>query len=168
MDNLEIILENFPKEELDRFISDGLKMNSAEVESSHFFDNNRGEDIEFHQIQSFRDVLSPSGTGNVFLKQLEIGCSITDVVVIFSFDEAFGDITFTFSEKELYECKSSDVRLHVMTILGTLIDLKDKFHIPIIRIGYEPASDDDTCLVKMEQDGIDLERAVDLILSYRT
>lgn len=165
MENLEIILEDFRKDELDNLISDGLKINTAEVKSSHFFDSNSGADIEFHQIKSFRDVLSPTGTGNVFLNQLEIGCSIKDVMIIFSFDKEFGDITFNFSENELYEGKSSDVRLNVKKILETLVGLKDKFNIPNIRIGFEPASDDDTCLVKIGQEVVDLESAVELILS---
>ncbi|AZK47335.1 hypothetical protein EIM92_15165 [Paenibacillus lentus] len=165
MENLEIILEDFRKDELDKLIYDELKINSSEVKSSHFFDNNNGADIEFHQIKSFREVLSPIGTGNVFLNQMEIGCSIKDVMVIFSFDKEFGDITFNFSENELYEGKSSEVRLKAKKILETLVGLKDKFNIPNIRIGFEPASDDDTCLVEIGEEVVDLESAVEFILS---
>ncbi|MNO82234.1 hypothetical protein D3C76_735030 [compost metagenome] len=165
MENLEIILKDFRKDQLDKFIYDELKINSAGVKSSHFFDNNNGADIEFHQIKSFGDILSPIGTGNVFLNQMEIGCSIRDVMIIFSFDEGFGDITFNFSENELYEGKSSDVRLNVKKTLETLVGLKDKFNIPNIRIGFEPASDDDTCLVIIGQEVVDLESAIELILS---
>ncbi|MMZ62407.1 hypothetical protein D1872_246140 [compost metagenome] len=86
-------------------------------------------------------------------------------MIIFSFDEGFGDITFNFSENELYEGKSSDVRLNVKKTLETLVGLKDKFNIPNIRIGFEPASDDDTCLVIIGQEVVDLESAIELILS---
>ncbi|CAI6085188.1 hypothetical protein PAECIP112173_04552 [Paenibacillus sp. JJ-100] len=165
MEYLEIILEDFRKDELDKFISK-LKINLAEVKSSHFFDNNSGADIEFHQIKSFRDVLSPIGTGNVFLKQVEIGCSIKNVMIIFSFNKELEDITFNFSENELYEGESSDARLNVKKILETLVGLKDKFNISNIRIGFEPASDDDTCIVKIGQEAVDLESAVQPILSY--
>ncbi|WIV19804.1 hypothetical protein QPK24_03425 [Paenibacillus polygoni] len=165
LENVEIILEDFRKDELDKLISDELNIDLVEVKSSHFFDNKSGADIEFHQIKSFKDVLSPIGTGNVFLKQMEIGCSLKDVLIIFSFDEEIGDITFNFSENELYEGKSSDVRLNVKKILETLVDLKDKFNIPNIRIGFEPASDDDTCLVKIGQEVVDFESAVERILS---
>lgn len=115
LESLEVILEDFRKDELDNFISK-LKINLAEVKSSHFFDNNSGADIEFHQIKSFRDVLSPIGTGNVFLKQVETGCSIKNVMIVFSFDKELGDITFNFSENELYEGESSDARLNVKNI----------------------------------------------------
>lgn len=162
IENLEIILENFKKNELDNFIFHELKINPTEVKSSHFFDNNRGSDIEFHQIKSLNKVLSPSGTGNVFLNQLELGCRIKDVVIVFSFDEQLGDITFNFSENELFE--GTDARLNIKKTLETLISLKDKFNIPTIRIGFEPASDDDTCIVKIGREKFDLESAVELIL----
>ncbi|WMT41983.1 hypothetical protein RE628_05965 [Paenibacillus sp. D2_2] len=164
MEKFEIILEDFRKDELDKLISDELKINSSEVKSSHFFDNNSGADIEFHQIKSFKDVLSPIGTGNVFLNHMEIGCSLKDVMMIFSFDKEFGDITFNFSENELYEGKSSDVRLKAKKILESLVGLKEKFDIPKIRIGFEPASDDDTCLVEIGQEAVELESAVELIV----
>ncbi|MBR2564854.1 MAG: hypothetical protein IKE29_09540 [Paenibacillus sp.] len=165
MEYLEIILEEFRKDELDEFISNELKINLAEVKSSHFFDNKHRADIEFHQIKSFREVLSPIGTGNVFLNQVEIGCSIRDVMIIFSFDKESGDITFNFSENELYKGESSDVKLNVKKVLEKLVDLKDKFNISNIKIGFESASDDDTCLVKIDQGAVDLESAVQLILN---
>lgn len=164
MENFEIILVDFRKDELDKLVFDELKINSSEVKSSHFFDNNSGADIEFHQIKSFWDVLSPIGTGNVFLNQMEIGCSLKDVMIVFSFDKEFGDITFNFLEKELYEGKSSDVRLKTRKTLEFLIALKEKFSIPKIRLGFEPASDDDTCLVEIGQEAVELESALELIL----
>ncbi|MFE9275769.1 hypothetical protein ACQKLN_08925 [Paenibacillus glucanolyticus] len=163
LENLEIILEDIRKNELDRLVSDELKINSSEVKSSHFFDNISGADFEFHQIKSLMDVLSPIGTGNVFLNQMEIGCSLKDVMIIFSFDEEFGDITFNFPENELFDGKSSDVRLKAKKILESLVVLRDKFDIPKIRIGFEPASDDDTCLVEIGREAVDLESAVELI-----
>ena len=164
MENLEIILEDFRKEELDKLVFDELKISSSEVKSSHFFDNGSEEDIEFHQIKSFQEILSPIGTGNVFLNQIEIGCSLKDVMVIFSFDKDYGDITFNFSESELFEGKSSGVRMKTMKIVGFLVALKRKFDILKIRIGFEPASDDDSCLMEIGQDAVDLEIAVEQIL----
>lgn len=164
MENLEIILEDFRKDELDKLVSGELKINSSEIRSSHFFDNNSGTDIEFHQIKSLWEVLSPIGTGNVFLSQMEIGCSLKDVMIIFSFDKEFGDITINFSENELYEGKSSDVRQKAQKLLESLVVLKDKFNIPKIRIGFEPATDDDTCLVEIGQEKVDIESTLELIL----
>ncbi len=164
MDNLEIILEDFRKDELDKLVFDVLKINLLQVKSSHFFDNGCGKDIELHQINSFRDVLSPVGTGNVFLNQIDIGCSLKEVMLIFSFDEDSGDITFNFSEGELLEGESYEVRMKVKKLVSSLIGLKDKFDIAKIRIGSEPATDDDSCLVVIDQDVVDLESVVEQIL----
>ncbi|MFT9820038.1 hypothetical protein [Lysinibacillus sp. NPDC056185] len=83
MENLEIILEDFRKEELNKLVFEELKISSPEVKSSHFFDKNSGDDIEFHQIKSLQEILTPIGTGNVFLNQIEIGCSLNNVMIIF-------------------------------------------------------------------------------------
>ncbi|MEK5061900.1 hypothetical protein ACFSVM_00755 [Paenibacillus shunpengii] len=113
MENMEIILEDFPKVELDKLVYNELEVSSSEVKSSHFYDHNSGSDIKFYQIKSFSDVLSPIGTGNVYLKQLEIGSQLNDVMIIFSFNEDVGGVTFNFSENELYEGKSLEVRQKV-------------------------------------------------------
>ncbi|EHB62700.1 hypothetical protein [Paenibacillus lactis] len=165
MENLEIIFENFRKDQLDKFVFDELKINSYEVKSSHFFDSNRQEDIEFHQIKSIEELLSPVGTGNVLLEQIEIGSILNDVMIIFSFDNDSGDITFNFSESELFEGNVSEIKLKAMKIVESLISLKDKYDITKIRIGFEPATDDDSCLVEIGTEKVDLERAVGQILS---
>ncbi len=164
LENLEIILEDFRKEELYKLVFDEFKISSSEVKSSHFFDSNTKTDIEFYQIESLSDVLSPTGTGNVLLNQLELGFSLKDVMIIFSFDKEYGNITINFSENELFEGENSSVRLKAKKILEALLVIKDKFNIPKIRIGFEPASDDDTCLLEIDYEAVDLESVVDLIL----
>ncbi|MEK5061897.1 hypothetical protein ACFSVM_00790 [Paenibacillus shunpengii] len=163
MENLEIIIEDFPKIELDKLVYNELKVSSSEVKSSHFYDHNSGSDIEFYQIKSFSDVLSPIGTGNLYLKQLEIGSQVNDVMIIFSFNEDVGDVTFNFSENELYEGERLEVRQKAEKILEYLTVIKDKFNIPKIRFGFEPATDDDTCLVELGEEEFNLEDAVDLM-----
>lgn len=164
MENFEIILEDFGKHELDKFVFGELKINSSEVKSSHFFDNSRQEDVEFHQIKSIEEVLSPVGTGNVFLKQIEIGYDLKDVLIIFSFDNDFGDITFNFSESEIFEGESSEIRLKAMKTVESLVRLKEKYDISKIKLGFEPAIDDDSCLVEIGTEAVDLERTVEKIL----
>ncbi|AIQ53435.1 hypothetical protein [Paenibacillus sp. FSL R7-0331] len=163
MENLEIILEDFRKDELDRLIFEELRITSSEVKSSHFFDKNNGEDIEFHQIKSFQAILSPIGTGNIFLNQIGIGCSLNNVMTIFSFDEDVGEITFNFSERELFVGERTEIKLKARKIVESLLVLKEKYDIPKIRIGFEPASDDDSCLVVIGQKKVDLESTIEQI-----
>ena len=164
MENFEIILEDFRKDELDKLVFEELKISSSKVKSSHFFDKDSGDDVEFHQIKSFQEILTPLGTGNVFLNQIEIGCSLENVMVIFSFDKDTGDITFNFSERELLVGKSTEIELKAKKIVESLLVLKDKYDIPKIRIGFEPASDNDSCLLVIGQVAIDLESAIEQIL----
>ena len=164
MENFEIILEDFRKDELDKLVFEELKISSSKVKSSHFFDKDSGDDVEFHQIKSFQEILTPLGTGNVFLNQIEIGCSLENVMVIFSFDKDTGDITFNFSERELLVGESTEIELKAKKIVESLLVLKDKYDIPKIRIGFEPASDNDSCLLVIGQVAIDLESAIEQIL----
>lgn len=164
MENLEIILEDFRKDELDKLVFEELKITSSEVKSSHFFDKNNEEDIEFHQIKSFQEILFPIGTGNVFLNQIEIGCSLNNVMTIFSFDEYVGEITFNFSERELFVGERTEIKLKAKRIVESLLVLKEKYDIPKIRIGFEPASDDESCLVVIGQEAVDLESTIEQIL----
>lgn len=164
MENLEIILEDFRKDELDKLVFEELKITSLDVKSSHFFDKNNGEDVEFHQIKSFQEILSPIGTGNVFLNQIGIGCRLNNVMTIFSFDEDVGEITFNFSERELFLGERTEIKLKAKKIVESLLVLKEKYDIPKIRIGFEPASDDDSCLVVIGQEAVDLESTIKQIL----
>ncbi|MNW54278.1 hypothetical protein D3C74_318720 [compost metagenome] len=66
----------------------------------------------------------------MFLNQIDIGCSLKDVMVIFSFDKETGDITFNFSENELFEGKSSEVRIKTMHIVKSILGHKAKYNIP--------------------------------------
>ncbi|MGE7950074.1 hypothetical protein [Lysinibacillus sp. NPDC093688] len=164
MENLEIILENFRKDELDKLVFEELKISSTEVKSSHFYDKNSGDDVEFHQIKSFQEILTPLGTGNVFLNQIEIGCSLNNVMIIFSFDKDTGDITLNFSERELLVGERTEIKLKAKKIVESLLVLKVKYDIPKIRIGFEPASDDDSCLMVIGQEVNVLESAIEQIL----
>ncbi|TQR39823.1 hypothetical protein C7Y47_02020 [Lysinibacillus sphaericus] len=164
MENLEIILEDFRKDELDKLVFEELKISSSKVKSSHFFDKDSGDDVEFHQIKSFQEILTPLGTGNLFLIQIEMGCSLNNVMIIFSFDKDTGDITFNFSERELLVGERTEIKLKAKKIVESLLVLKDKYDIPKIRIGFEPASDDDSCLLVIGQETIDLESAIEQIL----
>lgn len=164
MENLEIILVDFQKDELDKLVFDELRINPSIVKSSHFFDNNKQKDIKFHQIKSVKELLSPVGTGNVFLKHIDIGCSLNNVLVIFSFDNDSGDITFNFAESELFDSQSSEIKFKLMKMLKFLAPLQDKYNIPKIRFGFEPATDSDTCLVEISKEKVDLERVVEQIV----
>ncbi|WP_046213997.1 hypothetical protein [Paenibacillus wulumuqiensis] len=164
MENFEMILEDFNKDQLDNLIFRELGLNKLAVKSSHFFDKESNKDIEFYQVRSFQDLLSPFGTGNILLYSIELGYEVHDVIMIFSFDEILGDITFNFSEKELYKGEKSEISIRITKMLHFLINLKSKFNIPKIKIGFEPAYDKANCLVEIAKDEIDVKNIMKILL----
>ncbi|HDR7975333.1 TPA: hypothetical protein QCY57_005214, partial [Bacillus cereus] len=101
MENLEIILRDFNKRSIDKLIYDELKLNILKIKSSHFYDNILEKDLDFSQVKKMEEILTPKGTGNVCLEELQLGISLKNVVIVFSFDEQDGDIVFNFPENEI-------------------------------------------------------------------
>ncbi|MBW4082938.1 hypothetical protein [Paenibacillus sp. S150] len=164
MENLEIILTNFNKDALDKFILEELNLSEVNIESSHFYDNNSGQDIEFYQIESIIEIFSPMGTGNIVVEKLKFGINLNNIVIVFSFDERLGDIILNFPDSNIFVGDKHITQFHSRCLLKYLINLKNKYNIPNIRFGYEPASDDDTCLISINNDELDINSALEKII----
>ena len=152
MESLEIILIDFNKNNLDRFIKNDLNIQLDHIKSSHFYDNRSENDIEFQQIESLEEILSPKGTGIILFSELNLGHTFNDVMIVFSFDEEFGDIVMNFPEEELFSGENSETTLNAQKLIEYILDIKNKYAIEKVRIGYEPAMDDDTCLVEIDKE----------------
>ena len=165
MDNLEVILTNFSKDQLNKFVLEELSLSDLNIKSSHFHDSFSDQDIEFNQIKSIQDILSPVGTGNLVLKHLEFGLTIQDIVIILSFDERLGDIVFNFPDSNIFVGDKGITQSRCRYLITHLVKLKEKYSIPNIRFGYEPASDDDTYLISINDNKIDIDNAIEKIIS---
>ena len=75
MENLEIILRDFNKRSIDKLIYDELKLNILKIKSSHFYDNIL-EKIWIFSSEKMEEILTPKGTGNVCLEELQLGISL--------------------------------------------------------------------------------------------
>ncbi|AIK35721.1 hypothetical protein BG07_4457 [Bacillus pseudomycoides] len=75
MENLEIILTDFNKRKIDKLIYGELKLSTLRLESSHFYNNISEKDLDFSQVKNIKEILSPKGTGNIFLEELKLGIS---------------------------------------------------------------------------------------------
>ncbi|WP_256984536.1 MULTISPECIES: hypothetical protein [Paenibacillus] len=164
MESLEIILIDFNKNKLDQFIKNGLNIQAERIKSSHFYDNRSENDIEFQQIESLEEILSPKGTGNILLSQLNLGHTFNDVMIVFSFDEESGDIVMNFPEEELFSGENSETLLKAQKLIEYILDIKKKYAIEKVRIGYEPAMDDDTCLVEIDKEITNMNAVVAKLL----
>ncbi|PRA02798.1 MULTISPECIES: hypothetical protein [Paenibacillus] len=165
MERLEMILIEFSKNSLDQFIKNDLNIQVDRIKSSHFYDNRSENDIEFQQIESLEEILSPKGTGNILLSQLNLGHTYNDVMIVISFDEESGDIVMNFPEEELFSGEKSETMLKAHKLIEYILDIKKKYAIEKVRIGYEPAMDDDTCLVEIDKEMMDTNVIVSKLLA---
>lgn len=165
LESLEIILIDFNKNILDQFIKNDLNIQVDQIKSSHFYDNRSENDIEFQQIESLEVVLSPKGTGNILFSQLNLGHTFNDVMIVFSFDEESGDIVMNFPEEELFSGENPETMLKAQTLIEYILNIKNKYAIEKVRIGYEPAMDDDTCLVEIDKETTNMNAIVAKLLA---
>ena len=165
MENIEIILTDFNKREIDKLIYNELKLSTLKLRTSHFYDNISEKDLDFFQVNSIEKILSPKGTGNILLEELQLGISLKNVLIVFSFDEQYGDIVFNFPENEILKEEKNDNKERLKKLVLFLADLKRNYDIPKIIIGYEPATDEDTFLIDINNSVTDYDKDIEKIVS---
>ncbi|MDM5154766.1 hypothetical protein QUF88_13325 [Bacillus sp. DX1.1] len=154
MENVEIILSNVKKEYLDLIIKQEFKLTSDKVISSHFFDKVNKKDIEYTDALNLSDYYSTPNTGNIFVKEVSVGDRLINVMIIMSFDEEFGDIVLNF-EEEQFICSSEDeLKQKLRKIINKLTEVFERYEVEEIRLGFEPATDDDMSLLIIDKKGI--------------
>ena len=164
MENLEIIYYDIDKGKIDEFFNDSLNISASDIKSSQFYDNYSEQDVEFHQVESLSEILSPTGTGSIVLKQLNHGITLEDVVIVLSFNEKDGEVVLNFPENNLFSGDTETINHKCRILIEHLTKLMEKYNAPKIRIGYEPASDDDTCLIELTDNKLDVENALQKLL----
>ncbi|MEI5908940.1 hypothetical protein WAK64_17980 [Bacillus spongiae] len=164
MENLEVLFMDFNKRDIDRLVYEELKFSTLKVNSSHFYDYNIKKDIGFSQVKNIERTLSPKGTGNIFLEELHLGILLKDIVVVFSFDKQLGDIVFNFPENQLLTNERHKNKIRLKKLVHYLVNLKKNFDIPKVIIGYEPATDEDTLLIEINDTTTNYENEIDKIL----
>ncbi len=156
MDNFEIVLKNFPKENLDKFFNSELLIHKEMIRGSHFYDNINKKDLTINEVSSFSKVLSPTGCGSISFSDFIFGVSLGNTVITFSFDEKNGDIVINFEKEDVFIGDKSLVIDNLKNILEKGLKIKKEYSIPIVLFGMEPAEDVDTCLIRLDTNNIDL------------
>ncbi|WP_040340206.1 hypothetical protein [Fictibacillus macauensis] len=152
MENIEIILSEFNKNLINQFFYDELKISKFKLKSSHFFDSLSEKDLYFSQVENIEKILTPKGTGNILLEEFQLGISLKDVLIVLSFDEQDGDIVLNFPESELFKYERNNNQTRWKKLVRFLVSLREKYDIPKIVIGYEPATDEDTLLIEIDNE----------------
>jgi len=153
LENIEIIFTNISNEYIDLIIFEELNLTDDKVISSHFFDTIEQKDIELSDVSSLKEYYSTPNTGNIFVQELFIGDEISNVMLVLSFDGKEGDVVLNFEEKECIT-SSDKLKLKIEKVFVKLIEIFNRYEIETIRVGYEPASDDDMLLLLINRDGI--------------
>lgn len=153
MDNLEIIFENIKNYELDALIFKELRFDKHKVISSHFYDEVEERDIDFEMISSLGEFYTIPGTGNVYVREVDFGMRIHNVMTVISFDEVFGDLVLNFNENELFK-DNMVIEQDIIFLIKKLKSIINRYDIGSIIVGYEPASDEDMQLFSYTKKGI--------------
>lgn len=132
---------------MNHFFSENFIFHESDIKSSHFYDHFTKLDKEYYQIESIRGILSPTGTGSIVFTKLSHGIMLENVVVTFSFNQKDGEIVINFPESELFQGKANKIRNNCNKLLEHLSKVKRNCNVSMIRIGYEPAFDNDTCFI---------------------
>lgn len=70
-----------------------------------------------------------------------------------------------FHEEELYSGEKSETALKAEGLIRYIFDMMDKYEIKKVRVGYEPATDDDTCLVEINNETKNFNHIVTTLLA---
>lgn len=164
MDNFEIILKDFPKKNLDKFVDEELLKYKKMIRYSNFFDNKSNTNLTIEKILSLSGILDPIGSGIISFSALKFGVFLGSAVIMFSFDELVGDIEINFEEDSVFVGEKIEVVNRCEKIIKKALELKKKYSVPVVLMGFEPAEDEDTCLLKLDNDDINLAKAIKKLL----
>lgn len=135
---------------LDKMLFNEFKLSADNIKSSHFYDTDEERDMEFHEIASFSEFFTKQKTGTITVKELRLGTILEEFLILFSFDGESGTIDINFSESELIEDNILN-KEKCLKLMEYFLSLMERYDVKSVRFGYEPATDDDTCLIELKE-----------------
>lgn len=155
MDNIEIIISDIYKKDLNKFVINEIKKSDLNLRSSHFYCHVENKDLTFEEISDFEKVLSPNGTGSIVFNSIVLyGVNLSDVVIVFSFDDKIGDIVINFPKLKNIKGYNKNV---INNLVRNLMELKQNYNIDKILFGYE-SDEENMVLIPKKESEIDLEK----------
>ena len=128
MNYLEIILKNVKKYYVDQIIGKYLQYNVSDVISSYFC--------------------------NIYLKKVQIGMELNEVLILVGYDGDNGDITLNFLEEQFRHMEKGRLKSNLCMFIQKLVELCKCCDIDQIILGYEPAEDDDMKIMEIRKEQI--------------
>lgn len=154
MNYLEIILKNVKKYYVDQIIGKYIQYNVSDVISSYFYDKNKQKNIEYSDIENLQTYFNESGTCNIYLKKVQIGMELNEVLILVGYDGDNGDITLSFLEEQFRHMEKSRLKSNLCMLIQKLVELCKCCDIDQIILGYEPAEDDDMKIMEIRKEQI--------------
>lgn len=149
MEYIEIILNNVQTRFLKEIITEQLQFMGSDVRASHFFSPKTERTITYSEINNWDMFFEEKGTGDISLKEVVLGMSIKNVVVLITYRPFCNDISISFGEDQLsFECVY-EAQENIRKLFQKLIDISQKCGIDDITIGYEPAEDEDMKILEI-------------------
>ena len=101
MEYIEIILNNVQTRFLKEIITEQLQFMGSDVRASHFFSPKTERTITYSEINNWDMFFEEKGTGDISLKEVVLGMSIKNVVVLITYRPFCNDISISFGEDQL-------------------------------------------------------------------
>jgi hypothetical protein len=147
MENMEVAFE-IKTEYIDSLIYDEFQLNDEKIINSSFFGNIKNHDIGFSDIKSFRELFSESNGVVMYVKKLRTEIVMEGFQIALFFGPQSGFVEINFSKNELIHGDKID-KEKTYILLQYFKSIMDRYEIKKIYFGYEPAIDDNTCLIKI-------------------
>lgn len=132
MECIDVVFDEFSKNDVDEFIKNELKIVQNNVISSHFYSAEKG-DYEYDDKIVLSDYFKYNATCYLYLSELFFGASFKNVMILISSDTSSLNVTVNIEREQLgnYEQKKVKKYLH---------KLHSKYKIPKIIVTEEDST----------------------------
>ncbi|MDE7478443.1 MAG: hypothetical protein K2M91_10920, partial [Lachnospiraceae bacterium] len=91
---------------------------------------------------------------NIYLKKIQIGMELNEVLILVGCDGEKGDITLSFLEEQFRQMEKSKLKSNFRMLIQNMIEICKCCEIDEIILGYEPAEDADMKIMEIKQNQI--------------
>ena len=120
---------------MDHIVGGYIIFDKTDIISSYFFDKENNKNITYAEIKSLEIYFKVCGTCTLYLKKVQIGIELRDVLLLISSDQ-------------LRSLELNALRENLNRLISHVIQLCKCCEIPNWIMGYEPAQDNDMKIIE--------------------
>lgn len=156
MENVEILILDVDIRLLNNLMKTEFKIRKEDLKNSHFYNNDEYVDFEYYDDLDLSEYFSTLNTGNIYSSKVFLGDYYKDVLIVISSTDNKADIELSFNEKAFLDIAMDEMINKIYKIISFLINIRKKYFLKSIRIGYEPVTDDDQLLLTICSEGVNI------------